>query len=426
MSAQLSKARIDKAGSRLSNPNNILDEECLELEDVFDKYRELHLAPLSKLAADIQNALNSREIQYYIAQRLKRRPQILRKLRRFHSRLTQLQDIGGLRIVVENNKLSDEVSDVIDKFVLNKDNYILHRNTDYRPDGRDDSGYRALHKIVSCDGVKLEIQIRSRAQHCWAESIERTSVFYGKRLKEGEGSKVVHLYFKNLSNAFALIEKGNDLYQESLDTLSDLRSKSEEIIRRDGHSQIVDSEVNEDIIRTLIQIEASNPARTRNWILVFEWSTAKFITWQSVSLDPGEAVKEYAKYEKQFPEQKSYEVVLIGSSSIEVVRKTHSHYFGISSHDKILEDLGQHITKITDDNDLNKDSKKILSRMYRKKVWGMNKGIQVSTLKNHFCKDVSDFDRSINLLIELGYVINKGGAGVTLNISKQAEIDALI
>lgn len=63
-----------------------------------------------------------------------------------------------------------------------------------------------LHVILDKNGYKLELQIRSRIQHYWAESIERTSVIYGHHLKEQEGAPEVISYFRLLSDLFYEIE----------------------------------------------------------------------------------------------------------------------------------------------------------------------------------------------------------------------------
>ncbi len=182
-----SKTKIDKAGRYLSDASREYDEEMLELEDVFDEYRKEHLEPLTKLTLELQGWLQERGGDYYIAQRLKRKPQILRKLNRFSVRLTQLQDIGGCRIIVadniEVNRLFDYISGKLNDSRFAK----VIRVTDYREAGRDDTGYRALHIILEASGRMLELQLRSKIQHYWSESIERTSVIYGHRLKEKEG-----------------------------------------------------------------------------------------------------------------------------------------------------------------------------------------------------------------------------------------------
>lgn len=421
-----SKSRIDKAGRALSRPPNDLSEEDLELEEVFDRYRETHLGPLTSLTTLIQNLMSASGEEYYIAQRLKRKPQILRKLNRLSVRLTQLQDIGGLRIIADTNEHADRIASTIDAHFVNSRQYSIVKTTDYRSYGRDDSGYRALHKIIKFGELYLELQIRSRAQHYWSESVERTSVFYGRRLKEGEGSNVVLLYFKNLSNLFREIERGQKASPDEVVMLDKLRGKSEEVIRRDGHAHLMDGHVNEDVIKTMLQKERSNPGKLNNWILVFDWNTASFVTWDIVSRETEEAVRQYVRYEREFPEDKFYEVVLVGSSDISTVQKTHSHYFGLTVPDQILEDLGQSIRSLVDDAALDYGAKKILSCLARRKVWGVSHGIQQSTLKNHFCKDVEHFDESLEVLIKRNWVINKGGAGVTLNRAKAAEIEMIV
>lgn len=421
-----SKSRIDKAGRALSNPPDEITEEDLELEELFDRYREAHLAPLTSLTATIQSILGEKNERYYIAQRLKRKPQIVRKLNRLSVRLTQLQDIGGLRVIAEKNRDADRISTAVDEALSRLRRFSLVRTTDYRPLGRDDSGYRALHKIISFGGLHLELQIRSRAQHYWAESVERTSVFYGRRLKEGEGSNVVLLYFKKLSSLFREIEWGRKAPADEIATLETLRIKAEEIIRRDGHAQLMDGHVNEDVIKTMLQKERSNPGQLNNWILVFDWNTASFLTWDIASREPEEAMKQYARYEREFPEAQMYEVVLVGSSDILTVQKTHSHYFGLARPDKILEDLGQSVRSFADDVALDYGAKKILSVLARRKIWGETQGVQRTTLRNHFCKDVEFFDASLEILLERGLVLSKGGAGLTLNVAKTAEIESIV
>ncbi|WP_198154782.1 RelA/SpoT domain-containing protein [Oceanibaculum pacificum] len=198
----ISKNKIDKAGQILSSEYTGYDENILEMEYYFDEYRKSHLTPLTRLTLEVQEWLRSYNRHYFIAQRLKRKPQIIRKLKRFSVRLTQLQDIGGCRVIVENNSDVDNVVLFIVK-KINESNFAkIIKETDYRDFGRDDTGYRAYHIIISINGLKLEIQVRSKIQHYWSESIERTSVIYGYRLKEKDGHFDVISYFKEFSNFY--------------------------------------------------------------------------------------------------------------------------------------------------------------------------------------------------------------------------------
>jgi (p)ppGpp synthase/HD superfamily hydrolase len=114
-----SKTKIDKAGYMLSNNAEWQsDEQYLESEYIFDEYRKNHLIPLTEVTLKLQEWLTMFPNDYYIAQRLKRKPQILKKLVRLSVRLTQLQDIGGCRIIVENNELVDTLLSYIQEKLI--------------------------------------------------------------------------------------------------------------------------------------------------------------------------------------------------------------------------------------------------------------------------------------------------------------------
>lgn len=208
LKCNISKTAIDRAGNALAKEKFKTYEEWEAADKIFDEFRQAHLQPLTSTTIAIQNWFRADNASYIIVQRLKRKPQILKKLRRLNTRLTQLQDIGGLRIIVDQNSDVDRLIEYITDKLKRQTSIVIKRTVDYRKKGRDDSGYRAAHIIMEKDGVSLELQIRSRIQHYWAELIERTSVIYGYVIKELEGDERVIKYFKELSNLFYLIETG--------------------------------------------------------------------------------------------------------------------------------------------------------------------------------------------------------------------------
>ncbi len=418
-----SKSKIDKAGLALAKAKYKDELDYIDLEDAFDEYRKAHLQPLSETTLELQQLLTNYGAPYYIAQRLKRKPQIVRKLKRLSVRLTQLQDIGGCRIIVHRNSDVDKLFKYLVDSVGAQNVFTIDRTTDCRDKGRDDTGYRALHVILKRSGVFLELQIRSRIQHYWAESIERTSVIYGYHLKESEGSAQVIQYFKTLSDVFFEIEAGREASVAQRLRIDSLRSVCEEIIRESDRHKVFDSFVNEDIILTLTEKETRNPAGLNNWILVFDWNAGAFVSWDIVSRNPSDAVETYIEYERMFPVESGYEVVLVGSSEVATVRQTHSHYFGIESYDNILENLDTSIVGFTRKIDIDVGARKILACMQRRHFWG-KKTISIDTLNNHFCKDVLTFNSSLRTLSDRGLVQTSTlNGGVSLNVRKKAEIE---
>lgn len=420
----LSKSRIDKAGRSLANPGE-LTIESMELEEDFDEYRISHLEPLSLTTLELQNWLHGYGSSYYIAQRVKRKPQIVRKLRRLSVRLTQLQDIGGCRIIVENNENVDQLISFIRDNVTKIGGFSLRRVTDYREKGRDQTGYRSAHLLLERDGRSLELQIRSRIQHYWAESIERTSVIYGRHLKEQEGDPAVIDYFRQLSDVFYEIESSRNPNVQSKVALDRKREQAQRIIYESDKNRIFDSSVNEDIVLTLANMQGGDNDLT-NWIMVFNWNTGDFVTWDVVGREAESAKAKYTQYESQFSSEAGFEVVMIGSSDIATIRQTHSHYFGIEKFDTILESLDQSIVGFKTRMDIDVGARQILALLVRKKYWG-RKGANIDTLKNHFAKGVNTFESSLSTLRERELVtMSDFQAPVSLNIKKKSEIESYL
>ncbi len=414
-----SKSRIDKAGQALAKGKARSEEELVELEGVFDDFRKEHLKPLTDLTIELQRWLTDYGAKYYIAQRLKRKPQIVRKLTRLHVRLSQLQDIGGCRIIVADNRDVDRIQRFLTER-LSKTTEI--KITDYREKGRDDTGYRALHLLFTRNGLSLELQVRSQIQHYWAESIERTSVVYGHHLKEKEGDPRVINYFKALSDVFYEIESGRQPAPQSKIEIDKLRVTTEEIIVASDSNKVFDSFVNEDIIKTLTAIESKRTG-FNNWIMVFNWNTGSFTTWDIVDRDPELASAKYGDYERQFPAQHGFEVVMIGSSDVATVRETHSHYFGIASYDHVLEKLDQSVVGFSKRMDIDSDARQILLALYNRDFWGKKKACGIPTLKNHYCQSVISFDSALRVLVEKELVLMPSAIGpVSLNVKKTNDI----
>ena len=422
---KLSKTLIDKSGRTLALDNETDIDKYINYTEVFDEYRKNHIEPLSKTTLELQQWLSKYGKDYFIAQRLKRKPQILRKLKRFSTRLSQLQDIGGARIIVDQNTGVDEIVNFLKKqFDVSKSLKVI-RLTDYRGKGREDSGYRALHVILERDSYKLELQIRSKIQHYWAETIERTSIVYGHHLKELDGDPTVIKYFKLLSDLFYEIESGRKPSAALRTKVEDLRKQSEQIIQNADEKNVFTSYVNEGVIKDLERKEKRlGQSNINNWIIVFNWNIGSFVTWELITNDPNEAIRKYVEFEDKYSSDKGYEVVMVGASQISTIRQTHSHYFGLNIYEgPILEDVDSSILGFSNTMNIDVGAREILRTLERRHFWG-SKTISLDTLKNHFCKGVLTFDSSLETLLEKELVINKNG--ISLNLKMKNEINKYV
>ena len=181
---------------------------------VVDDWRKLHLIPLQDLVAEVTRVLTENGVAAaFSSHRLKRMTSIIAKLRHNPGMgLGGLQDIGGARFVFEDIASLLKAQQIISKasfehFVADRDPY------DYVSKPKE-SGYRSIHftyKYVSdnpdYDGLRVELQIRTRLQHDWAMAVETAELISKSSLKASLGDENWLSFFKLSSAVFAQKEK---------------------------------------------------------------------------------------------------------------------------------------------------------------------------------------------------------------------------
>ena len=185
--------QISKAGTIALTSND--NDEVSHAIEVIKDWRSLHLPALDELQSSLLQLLKEKGIHIFsVSRRLKRLSSILNKLdRNPKSGLGTMQDIGGLRIVVQtmdalNNALKVILENVPNNFEFCKEpvNYIENP--------KDISGYRSIHFVYKyhsenkdIDGMKIELQLRTKLQHSWAMAVETAELITGTALKSSQG-----------------------------------------------------------------------------------------------------------------------------------------------------------------------------------------------------------------------------------------------
>ncbi|BAW79863.1 RelA/SpoT domain-containing protein [Candidatus Nitrosoglobus terrae] len=214
---QYSKGAIRKAGKVLASDHPD-DKKSIESFDALSNWRSAHAYPmqaililLRKTAEKILgNEAEKINKNVLVAQRLKRAPSIVQKLKReCGMQLDRMEDIGGCRAIVSTLSQVKQLSSALR---LSKTVYILHRERNYIEEPKP-SGYRGIHLIYKYDGTKteyknipIEIQIRSKIQHAWATAVEVAGVFTKSALKASQGSDEWLKYFQYASAELARLE----------------------------------------------------------------------------------------------------------------------------------------------------------------------------------------------------------------------------
>ena len=169
MPDQLSKSQIDKLGERLRDAAQVSEDALAMLQQVRAEYDDAMSTVANRLAE---------ELGLEPGTRLKTVGTIVDKLRREHIRLSQMQDIAGVRVVRAMGL--DEQDDLVGAIaaLFNGARVVDRRESP-------SYGYRAVHVIVAVDGRGVEIQVRTELQHLWAQVFERMADLLGRGIRYG-------------------------------------------------------------------------------------------------------------------------------------------------------------------------------------------------------------------------------------------------
>lgn len=320
--------KINTVGNTALTSNNI--DEVNHALDIIKDWRTLHLPALDELQNLIVPLLKENKVNIYsVSRRLKRISSILNKLdRNPQSRLGTMQDIGGLRIVVPSMTALRKAYDVIvynipENFELTKEpiNYIR--------EPKKISGYRSIHIVFKynsdnpdLDGMKIELQLRTKLQHSWAMAVETAELITGTALKSSQGEEEWQSFFKVVSSLFALKEQ-TPILCEHREAGETLKSLMKQLYQKNKKSNFID---------TLTALNVTNSfAKKGNYTDGYYILSINFIE-KKLTIKPfpkereAEASALYARLEKQIEESK-YAVVLVSVPKIQQLQEAYPSYF---------------------------------------------------------------------------------------------------
>lgn len=210
----ISRSRANAAGKILHADQGQDGAEYAQAREIAQRWRAQHIDPTQQCFKQLLEC-SKRIPQSVATYRLKRMISIIRKLQRpnAHFKLGELDDIGGCRLIVETNEEVNEAADwLISRLSLkngsgDKD-YIAHPQR---------SGYRSRHLLCKAEAgsasYHVEVQIRTRLQHCWSTAVEAAGEIYGTEYKSPvvgataqDNDRERLTFFTIVSSLFALEE----------------------------------------------------------------------------------------------------------------------------------------------------------------------------------------------------------------------------
>lgn len=316
----VSKSQVDKAGRILAEAADPDIADLASQSAIVDEWRASHGNALLWVAESLQERARRVCREVAVGQRLKRKPQIVAKLRRSNTRLAQMQDIGGCRAILPS---TTEVAELSRRMTRPSQYYGIGHLADYREEARA-TGYRALHVVVIREDRQIEVQLRTLRQQAWAEAVERASNRSGFNLKAGEGPEDILGFFELASEGFSLLDASDDVPIHLRKKLRSLRRRLDDYLPE--AKPLRRSEVAHIRPRSF-------RSRLNNWLIVYDWRKAQFSWWSDVGANTARAAEAYAAFEERYRYEDGYEVVLIGADSTRTIQKTHAHYFGKDPND---------------------------------------------------------------------------------------------
>ena len=324
----MTRTQVKKAGKVLKHKESHSEEEVKSAEDVLTFWRILHGKVITDFHQIVQENAKNINKNAFVAQRIKRSPSIIAKLQRLSNiQLTTMQDIAGVRAVVDNIK---EVRLLESNLKSNKFQHILVSEDDYLNNPKE-SGYRGIHLIYKyvdsedsdSNGLSVEIQIRTKLQHAWATAVETMGTFLGTQLKFNQGQPKWLKYFALTSSAFSFIEKTNQVPKYT--KLTEYETY-EQALYEFKYNEIEDKlkaySLVADFICTKIEEE-------KKFHIVTLDIPQKIVNIQSFTTDEFEfANKLYTELERESSKENySKQVVLVSTESIHELRDAFPNYF---------------------------------------------------------------------------------------------------
>jgi len=167
----ISKTQTDRLGDRLRK-GKVGDDDLRQLDD----FRRSFAGAYEEVVAIVRKVAHLEPT----GRPAKSTTSIIEKLRRETIRLSQVQDIAGCRVVVQDVAAQDSAVAQLKARLPNA--VVVDRRK------QPSHGYRAVHIIATAKGKPVEIQVRTELQHLWAQLSEKLSDLIDPAIKYGGGT----------------------------------------------------------------------------------------------------------------------------------------------------------------------------------------------------------------------------------------------
>lgn len=292
---------------------------------IINNWRGIHAFPLNTFQMGLRRRGARFSNDVIVAQKIKRLPSIELKLSiRPTMKLTQMQDIGGCRAILDD---VEQVRSLVSSFRKSDVKHKLLAHDDYISSPRE-SGYRGVHLIYGYNSdrsdtyndLKIEMQIRSQLQHAWATSVEVVGTLIDQTLKSSLGDPGWLRFFQLMSSELARKES-QPLVPGTPTELADARSELMELISHYSPVQKLET------YRTALNYIENSSSGDHYFILHLKPKTRQLVISSFKKSQSKLANDKYLGVEQDIKSESEEEAVLVSVDSIASLRKAYPNYF---------------------------------------------------------------------------------------------------
>lgn len=185
--------------------------------------------------------------------RLKTSETISDKLARIHVRLTQMEDIAGVRIVKDMDR-SEQDAIVLQLQAAFPDSRVIDRRL------LPTHGYRAVHLVVRLEGKLVEVQVRTQYQDIWAQVVEKLGDLWGRQIRYGEPPQDPDAPVGNLPDGrvvtrvdfWAIVQNASDSF-DGIERAAIALRQAEELLDNAAEPQVEPLRADVERLRALVR-----------------------------------------------------------------------------------------------------------------------------------------------------------------------------
>lgn len=332
-------ADVDAAGDLITDPPVFPDEDDAEAWNnanyenwqrvqraysIINNFRASHSFPLNTFQTTLRDKARRIDPSATVAQRVKRLPTIVEKLKRRKFKLSEIQDIGGCRAILSSVA---RVRALVETYKESDLKHKLLRPDDYISEPKV-TGYRGVHLIYSYysdrkntyNGHKIEIQFRTNLQHAWATAVETVGIFTAQALKSNQGDRKWKRFFALMGSAIAMREKCPLVPN----TPTDLGELVADIRRYADRLGVVD---HLRLYNAALKYGENNIEGARYFLLQLEPKANRVLVTGFKSAELMAAQERYQEVERMISGAAGDDVVLVSTGSMDALRRAYPNYF---------------------------------------------------------------------------------------------------